>query len=45
MKMVISPAKSLDFEKQLPTKTYSQPHFKLEANIISELKKKNLLRI
>lgn len=40
MKMVISPAKSLDFEKQLPTKTYSQPHFKLEANIISALLKK-----
>ena len=39
MKTVISPAKSLDFEKQLPTKIHSQPHFKLEANSISALLK------
>jgi len=31
MKIVISPAKSLDFESTLPTKKYSQPHFLEEA--------------
>src|SRR5690606_33626141 len=30
MKIVVSPAKSLDFETPLPTKDHSQPHF-LEA--------------
>lgn len=31
MKIVISPAKSLDFESALPTKKYTQPHFLEEA--------------
>ena len=33
MKIVISPAKSLDFESVLPTNTFSQPQF-LEASHI-----------
>ena len=31
MKIVISPAKSLDFESELPTKKYSQPLFLEQA--------------
>ena len=31
MKIIISPAKSLDFEKQLPTKLSSKPIFLNEA--------------
>ena len=27
MKLVISPAKSLDFETELPTKTYTEPQY------------------
>lgn len=42
MKIVISPAKSLDFEKNIPTKDFSQPIFQQEiATINAELKKIN----
>ena len=42
MKIVISPAKSLDFEKPLPIKQYSDAIFLQEANTIQKvLKKKN----
>ncbi len=42
MKIVISPAKSLDFEKNIPTKDFSQPVFQQEIAIINaELKKLN----
>ena len=42
MKIVISPAKSLDFEKPLPIKQYSDAVFLQEANTIQKvLKKKN----
>lgn len=41
MKIVISPAKSLDFEKELPTQQYSELCFLKEANRVhSVLKKK-----
>ncbi len=41
MKIVISPAKSLDFETQLPTQNHSKPSFIKEAKIINkELKTK-----
>ena len=41
MKIVISPAKSLNFEKQLPTTTFSEPQFlKQAATIQRTLKKK-----
>ncbi|MES2410835.1 MAG: peroxide stress protein YaaA, partial [Bacteroidota bacterium] len=41
MKIVISPAKSLNFEKELPVKTYSEPQFlKQAATIHRALKKK-----
>ena len=32
MKIVISPAKSLNFEKELPTTTFSEPQFLKQAN-------------
>ena len=35
MKIVISPAKSLDFKNELPTKKYSQPQFIKEATSIN----------
>ena len=38
--MVISPAKSLQFDKQLPTSTQTQPHFSGEAEKINSLLKK-----
>lgn len=42
MKIVISPAKSLDFEKNIPIKDFSQPIFQQEmAAINMELKKLN----
>lgn len=42
MKIVISPAKSLNFEKNIPTKDFSQPIFQQEmATINAELKKLN----
>jgi cytoplasmic iron level regulating protein YaaA (DUF328/UPF0246 family) len=40
MKIVISPAKSLDFESQLPTKTFTEPQFLKEANTIQKTLKK-----
>ena len=40
MKIVISPAKSLDFEKQLPTDKTSKPFFLKEAKIINATLKK-----
>ena len=40
MKIVISPAKSLDFEKQLPTTKNSKPLFLKEAKIINATLKK-----
>lgn len=41
MKIVISPAKSLNFEKELPTETYTEPQFlKQAATIQRTLKKK-----
>ena len=39
MKMIISPAKSLDFEKQLPTKLYTELEFSDEADKINSLLK------
>ncbi len=40
MKIVISPAKSLDFEKELPTKTFSEPDFLKQATTIQRTLKK-----
>ncbi|MXN89905.1 peroxide stress protein YaaA [Flavobacterium sp. Sd200] len=34
MKIVISPAKSLDFETKLPTKKYTQPEFLVNAEVV-----------
>lgn len=39
MKIVISPAKSLDFETKLPIRKYSQPDFLAESEIISTVLK------
>ena len=36
MKIVISPAKSLDFETKLPTKKYTQPQFLANAQVVHE---------
>jgi len=42
MKIVISPAKSLDFESKLPTSKYSQPSFLEQAEKLNKiLVKKN----
>ncbi|WP_338409602.1 peroxide stress protein YaaA [uncultured Flavobacterium sp.] len=42
MKIVISPAKSLNFESLLPTTSFTEPQFLKEANTIQKtLKKKN----
>jgi cytoplasmic iron level regulating protein YaaA (DUF328/UPF0246 family) len=40
MKIVISPAKSLNFEKQLPTLNYTEPQFLKQATIIQNTLKK-----
>jgi hypothetical protein len=40
MKIVISPAKSLNFESQLPTKQFTEPQFLKEANTIQKTLKK-----
>jgi cytoplasmic iron level regulating protein YaaA (DUF328/UPF0246 family) len=37
MKIVISPAKSLDFESKLPTNEFSQPHFLKEAEQLNKV--------
>ena len=36
MKIVISPAKSLDYESKLPTKKYTQPQFLANAQVVHE---------
>ena len=40
MKIVISPAKSLNFEKELPTTTFSEPQFLKQATTIQKTLKK-----
>ena len=40
MKIVISPAKSLNFEKELPTNRFSEPKFLKEATTIQKTLKK-----
>lgn len=40
MKLVISPAKSLDFETELPTKTYTEPQFLKQSERLNKLLKK-----
>lgn len=40
MKIVISPAKSLDFESELPTEKYTQPEFLNQAKKLNEVLKK-----
>lgn len=40
MKIVISPAKSLNFEKELPTSTYTEPLFLKESRQIQKVLKK-----
>ncbi|WP_340076820.1 peroxide stress protein YaaA [Leptobacterium sp. I13] len=40
MKIVISPAKSLDFESKLPTKQYSQPAFQEESEKLNKILRK-----
>ena len=40
MKIVISPAKSLNFESELPAKQYSEASFLKEANAIQRVLKK-----
>ena len=42
MKIIISPAKSLDFKTELPTKNFSTPNFLSESKKINELLKKKL---
>lgn len=44
MKIVISPAKSLDFESQLPTEKHSQPVFQEESARLNRLLKKKSAR-
>lgn len=44
MKIVISPAKSLNFEKELPTPQYTEPAFLKEARVVHKvLKEKSQL--
>ena len=40
MKIVISPAKSLDFESELPTKKYTQPEYIEQAEILNAVLQK-----
>lgn len=40
MKIVISPSKSLDFESQLPTDSYTKSNFLKESSIINQVVKK-----
>ena len=40
MKIVISPAKSLNFEKELPTTIFSEPQFLKQATVIQKILKK-----
>src|SRR6218665_3082978 len=39
MKIVISPAKSLNFEKELPTSQYTEPSFLKEAKVVHKVVK------
>ena len=39
MKIVISPAKSLNFEKELPTAQYTEPSFLKEARVVHKVVK------
>ena len=41
MKIVISPAKSLNFEKEIPTNVFSEPLFLKQATTIQRTLKKN----
>ncbi len=40
MKIVISPAKSLDFESKLPIDTYTEPKFLEQATKLNDVLKK-----
>ncbi|KAB1067370.1 peroxide stress protein YaaA [Tamlana haliotis] len=40
MKLVISPAKSLDFESELPTKQHTEPQFLIQSERLNKLLKK-----
>lgn len=42
MKIVISPAKSLNFESELPTKKHTEPQFLKESNTIQKTLKKQM---
>jgi cytoplasmic iron level regulating protein YaaA (DUF328/UPF0246 family) len=44
MKLVLSPAKSLDFETKLPTKIYTQPQFLKQSERLNKLLKKKSAR-
>jgi hypothetical protein len=44
MKLVLSPAKSLDFETKVPTKIYTQPQFLKQAERLNNLLKKKSAR-
>jgi len=44
MKIIISPAKSLDFESKVPTKKYTEPIFTAEAEKLSTVLKKKSAR-
>jgi cytoplasmic iron level regulating protein YaaA (DUF328/UPF0246 family) len=44
MKIVISPAKSLNFETELPTLKYTEPAFLKESRQIQKLKQSQLKR-
>jgi len=45
MKMVISPAKSLQFDSQLPSINFTTPNFSEEANLINGLLKKKTSKV
>jgi len=44
MKIVISPAKSLDFETAVPTQNHTEAIFLKEAEVLSKVLKKNHLK-
>ena len=39
MKLILSPAKSLNYKDSVPTNSYSQPHFLSESKIVNEVSK------
>ena len=45
MKIVISPAKSLDFTRSLPTESTSQSCFLKEAESLNEILKSNIKEV